>query len=853
MKGLFRRGNNNKSNNKSTASPSSSSTTSSSQQIEISAPFNVRLEHHVDFDREFGLSGVPKDWDLSSLQGIHFTVDDVNNNNNNNNNNNTTTNGSHSSGLNGETFSAELDHHPQLTSSGSPFHHNTNGGGGDSSPSLSSSKSIDSIPPALNTSSVVTTTTPSNNSSGSPSLSMSDHHHHHKNTTTTTTNTTTTITTTNNNSLASPSSSSFFSKLRGGSGSGNSLSGSFMGKNKQQPPTSPHMDVAVHNNNTGNGNNGTNSNPESPSMMVVTGSNSSLNQSTPNSSTSQPPSLSQHEHSKSASQGFFAKIFTKTNSAKTVSTPSEQSATMDHHVNSSGQFVMNFTNVKRTEAGYYVEVGNTDTSSIATTLSANVSKFKKDKLLIDLISHENPFRLFTKMKKIGTGSTADVYKAIHVPSGKKVAIKVMPLTTSKNTNFDMIENEIFMMKHACKSYSSIFDYDATLDKTLMVQYFGTYSTVNCQVHEHIGRYLSDSKRRKLQQQQEQNSSQQQTNSAVSPNSSNGITTTIDMDTMLEYKEKSHDELWVTMEYVSGGKLTDLIGDNNVIHHRFLESEIAAILIPILKCLHLLHTKYGVIHRDIKSDNVLITRDGKIKLADYGFCAENTGRRRSVVGTPYWMSPEVVSGAEYNEKTDVWSLGILILELANGTVPLMEHTPIRALFLIRSQPPPTFTSSSEWSDVFHEFLSKCLEKDPQKRASVEELLQHDFLKNASSLDFLPPLLNRIRAEKKKRNIKESEIGLQVVKLRNSQNEQDESYDQDDEYETSKRKKKGIGIMGVVMNEQPSSRQDEEEYHEYSGVGDGVGGDDLQGDGTMLNEYYGGTLGEEGVDDYDEMLV
>ncbi|EFC43943.1 predicted protein, partial [Naegleria gruberi] len=255
-----------------------------------------------------------------------------------------------------------------------------------------------------------------------------------------------------------------------------------------------------------------------------------------------------------------------------------------------------------------------------------------------------------KMKKIGTGSTADVYKAIHVPSGKKVAIKVMPLTSVKNTNFDMIENEIFMMKHACKSYNNIFEYDIT-----------------------------------------------------------------------KHQRKSNDELWVTMEYVSGGKLTDLL------HTRFMESEIAAMLQPILKGLHMLHVKYGVIHRDVKSDNVLITKDGKIKLADFGFCAENTGRRRSVVGTPYWMSPEVVSGAEYDEKSDVWSLGILTLELADGEVPLIEHPPIKALFLIRSQDPPTFKSSSEWSDVFHDFLKRCLEKDPTKRATIDELLEHEFIK------------------------------------------------------------------------------------------------------------------------------
>ena len=616
MKGLFRRGKSTtNNNNKSSASTSSLST---SGQIEISAPFNVRLEHHVDFDREFGLSGVPKDWDLSSLQGIHFTVDDVHSVSTPDLNGDLT---SHHEGVvvNDQSLTLQNNNNTITTRSGSFIHNNTNNNnnGGDSSPSLS----VESVhsqqqlpPPALNTSNMMMMVNNNNNNNtinsttSSPSLSSGGggapltplgatnvvlHDH---------------LIINNNNKHASlaSSTSSFFSKWRSGNHSSTSSSsggggggggGSFIGKNNNNYSSkltilhSSSFDV----NTTANSSESSSAIPTSsapPTLMIV--SSSSLPSVATTGSSSQP-----HEpHSKSASQGFFAKIFTKT-SSKSVTTPidSSSSSTVADHVTSNGQFVMNFTNVRRTEAGYYVEVGSNDVNN---SMTLNMTpKFKKDKLLIDLISHENPFRLFTKMKKIGTGSTADVYKAIHVPSGKKVAIKVMSLTTSKNTNFDMIENEIFMMKHACKAYSSIFDYDAALDKTLMVQYFGTYSTVNCQVHEHIGRYLSDSKRRKLQQPQSTSQQQQQpqSNSTIlSPNSSNSISTTIDMDTMLEYKEKSHDELWVTMEYVSGGKLTDLIGDNNVIHHRFLESEIAAILIPILKCLHLLHTKYGVIHR-----------------------------------------------------------------------------------------------------------------------------------------------------------------------------------------------------------------------------------------------------------------
>ena len=670
MKNIFRR-----KNKKDAASPNPPPT----KEFQISGPFDVKLEHHVDFDHEFGLSGVPKDWDLSQLSGISYTVDDVN------------------------------------ESNVSPISLNN-----------STNVDLDDAAATLDTSNLQQQT----NGALSPSLS------------------TTSV-------EANPrASSSFFMKLRG--------------RAKTMTASTP-LDG---------------SNESSPSGLSAGNGEHNLEKT------------GQHSNN-SSSSSFFSKIFTKNQQNKASSPTTKEGQ----------QFTMSFSNMKRTEAGYYVEVNSNNSSTIGT---GDKSKFKKDKVLIDLISDQNPFRIFTKMKKIGTGSTADVYKAIHVPSGKKVAIKVMPMMTNKNTNFDMIENEIFMMHHACQSYANIFDYDHNSDRTLMVQYFGTYTTVNCTIHDHTQRYLAASKRKNYESNQEggqeektKDESKKTTSTAVSPRNPKNGTFTPDIETLMEYEQKSHDELWVVMEFVSGGKLTDLL------HVKFMESEIAAILQPILKCLHLLHTEYGVIHRDIKSDNVLITRDGKIKLADFGFCAENTGRRRSVVGTPYWMCPECVSGAEYNEKADVWSLGILTLELANGEVPLIEHTPIQALFMIRSQEPPTFNSSSEWSDSFHNFLGRCLVKDPEQRASVQELLEHPFIKNACNLDFLEPVLSKIRAEKRKKHFKESEIGLQVIKLRNDSDEEDEEY--------AEKKKAGTGIMGVTTSfaELQQSSNQEDGDNEYGG--------------------------------------
>lgn len=117
------------------------------------------------------------------------------------------------------------------------------------------------------------------------------------------------------------------------------------------------------------------------------------------------------------------------------------------------------------------------------------------------------------------------------------------------------------------------------------------------------------------------------------------------------------------------------------------------------------------------------------MADFGFCAElssNQDKRKSVVGTPYWMAPEVIRGVDYDTKVDLWSLGIMALELADGEPPLLDLPPLRALFLIATQPPPTLREPEKWTEEFKDFLQSCLAKNPQKRGSAEELLKHPFI-------------------------------------------------------------------------------------------------------------------------------
>ncbi|GFO46132.1 serine/threonine-protein kinase 3 [Plakobranchus ocellatus] len=202
------------------------------------------------------------------------------------------------------------------------------------------------------------------------------------------------------------------------------------------------------------------------------------------------------------------------------------------------------------------------------------------------------------------------------------------------------------------------------------------------------------------------------------------------------------DLWIVMEYCGAGSVSDIMRLRN---KTLTEEEISCILYYTLKGLEYLHSRRKI-HRDIKAGNILLNTEGHAKLADFGVAgqlSDTMAKRNTVIGTPYWMAPEVIQEIGYDCVADIWSLGITALEMAEGKPPYGDIHPMRAIFMIPTKPPPSFRKPDKWSPEFIDFVSKCLVKNPEMRATAAELLEHDFINNRAPCTVLLQMIQEAK--------------------------------------------------------------------------------------------------------------
>uniref|UniRef100_A0A915E366 non-specific serine/threonine protein kinase n=1 Tax=Ditylenchus dipsaci TaxID=166011 RepID=A0A915E366_9BILA len=180
-----------------------------------------------------------------------------------------------------------------------------------------------------------------------------------------------------------------------------------------------------------------------------------------------------------------------------------------------------------------------------------------------------------------------------------------------------------------------------------------------------------------------------------------------------------EELWVVMELMDSGSLTNIVTKK-----RMEESLIATVSVQCLQALALLHSR-GIIHRDVKSDSILLNAQGVVKISDFGFCGQinsKVTKRSSLLGTPYWFSSQVASRSEYGTDADIWSFGITVLEMIFGEPPYFNELPEVAMQKIIDLPPPRIPASIKISPELESFVSAMLTKDSNERPSAVQLLK-----------------------------------------------------------------------------------------------------------------------------------
>ncbi|KAL8576035.1 hypothetical protein ACOMHN_052053 [Nucella lapillus] len=339
-----------------------------------------------------------------------------------------------------------------------------------------------------------------------------------------------------------------------------------------------------------------------------------------------------------------------------------------------------------------------------------------------------PEEVFDILGKLGEGSYGSVFKSLHKETGQVLAIKQVPV----DTDLQEIIKEISIMqqcdsKYIVKYYGSYFKKsDLWIIKEISIMQ-------QCDSKYIVKYYVSYFKK-----------SDMRVWCGVEIIKEISIMQQCDSKYIVKYYGSyfKKSDLWIVMEYCGAGSVSDIMRLRN---KTLIEREIATILFYTLKGLEYLHSRRKI-HRDIKAGNILLNNEGHAKLADFGVAGQLTdtmAKRNTVIGTPYWMAPEVIQEIGYDCVADIWSLGITALEMAEGKPPYGDIHPMRAIFMIPTKPPPSFRQPDKWSTEFIDFVSKCLVKSPENRATAVELLEHDFIKKAEACEILQEMIREAK--------------------------------------------------------------------------------------------------------------
>ncbi|CAG9567458.1 unnamed protein product [Danaus chrysippus] len=202
----------------------------------------------------------------------------------------------------------------------------------------------------------------------------------------------------------------------------------------------------------------------------------------------------------------------------------------------------------------------------------------------------------------------------------------------------------------------------------------------------------------------------------------------------EYTKK----IWFVVELCEYGSVIDIVRKLKATDKKMSEEHIAYILKYTIKGVVYLHEN-KIIHRNLKCSNILITKDGEVKLTDFGLSCQLSGNQettRTSIGSPGWMAPEAVTVSEegYGNRVDVWALGICTIEMVDGVAPYEKMHPTRAMFQIQRIPPPSVAKPAMSSNDINDFINECLEKNPEHRPFMMELEEHPFIQSVPENDF-----------------------------------------------------------------------------------------------------------------------